>query len=265
MCPLYSKERVETSEPNHSIPSRFELIQDWRGDVADGSALRIRYVSFWFIKWNAFPNLKCGSSRVERRKLRRKEARQKNKNQPAQRAKRNAKRQAVSQEKLALRQESSSHHLQTQLDISSLKTSIHGNIGPRAKESELQRLQEDQEYRDQAMESYILVHYRYECKYKGNSHCLLTWFSHDARAPTYMIDSKGFKFGFRSFRHSDVTPEFIEGLLRRIDDFAVACKMSTKEVRHKRGDFAQVLLGKTHGTGEGDNVSQHLLVLIRPL
>jgi len=54
----------------------------------------------------------------------------------------------------------------------------------------------------------------------------------------------------------------MEALLRQIDDFAHACKVAPPNVAHKRGNFAQILLGKSHGRGAGENVSQRLLACI---
>ena|ERR1700694_2445390 len=88
------------------------------------------------------------------------------------------------------------------------------------------------------------------------------FYSHNCQAPTHIIDGNGFKFGLRSFRHQSVTPGFVEALLRRIDDFAYACKITPPKTAHQRGNFAQILLGKSHGRGAGENVSQRSIAWI---
>lgn len=48
----------------------------------------------------------------------------------------------------------------------------------------------------------------------------------------------------------------MERLVQRIDAFANACRVRVPEMKHKRGAFAQAILGYNHGIGEGDNVSK---------
>lgn len=59
----------------------------------------------------------------------------------------------------------------------------------------------------------------------------------------------------RSFRHRDMDAAYMVDLMREVDKLASSCKVPEPTKPHKRGSFAQMLIGWNHGMGEGDNVS----------
>jgi hypothetical protein len=57
-----------------------------------------------------------------------------------------------------------------------------------------------------------------------------------------------------------MTSEFMERLMRSVDDLATAVKLKVPLQVHTRGSFAQILMGYKHGMGNAENVRRvHLI------
>jgi hypothetical protein len=67
-------------------------------------------------------------------------------------------------------------------------------------------------------------------------------------------DADGVRFGLRAFRDHRMDERFMERLVRRIDDLVTSCGIQAPLQSHKRGSFAQAILGYSHGMGEGNHV-----------
>ena len=80
-----------------------------------------------------------------------------------------------------------------------------------------------------------------------------------SQAPTELRDANGVLFGLRPFRDHRLTCDFMVLLMRQIDALATVIRPKSPTEPHKRGSFAQILLGQTHGMGNGKNVSGSLL------
>jgi len=71
-------------------------------------------------------------------------------------------------------------------------------------------------------------------------------------------DVDGIQFGLCSFRDRHMDEHFMECLVWWIDDFVTSCGIQAPLGSHKRGLFAQVIIGYNHGMGEGCNVGQYV-------
>jgi len=84
-------------------------------------------------------------------------------------------------------------------------------------------------------------------------------FDASLRAPTEFRDSHGILFGLRAFRDQRMTPNFMMRLMCQIDALVSAVGLRLPREPHARGNFAQMLLGYTHGMGNARNHPYHTL------
>lgn len=70
-----------------------------------------------------------------------------------------------------------------------------------------------------------------------------------------LYDVHGKLAGLRAFRSKDMDQQFMVDLMLRVDALAVGCKVKEPSVLHKRGNFANMRIGWSHGMGENQNVS----------
>lgn len=75
------------------------------------------------------------------------------------------------------------------------------------------------------------------------------------RSPVLIYDRDKALVAVRSFRHREMDAAYMVDFMRQVDKLASSCKVPEPTKPHKRGRFAQMLIGWNHGMGEGQNVS----------
>lgn len=79
--------------------------------------------------------------------------------------------------------------------------------------------------------------------------------SPDCRAPTLIVDRNHRLFILRSFRDSRMTDDWMVSWLRVVDRFATDTKTAEPKTAHRRGAFAQRLIGFNQANGNNNNAS----------
>lgn len=76
------------------------------------------------------------------------------------------------------------------------------------------------------------------------------------RSVIRLYDAEGRLAGLRAFRHKDMDQHFMADLMLRVDALASGCKVKEPTGAHKRGKFANMRIGWSHGMGENQNVGR---------
>jgi hypothetical protein len=77
----------------------------------------------------------------------------------------------------------------------------------------------------------------------------------DNRAPTLIVDCEDCLVILRLFRDSHMMDEWMVSWLRVLDHFTTQTKITEPTCPHRRGTFAQHLLGFNQANGNNNNVS----------